>query len=161
MIIAIVAMTKDRVIGLDGKIPWDVKEDLSLFKKKTINNVVIMGRKTYESIGKPLPNRINIVISSDKGYKAGDAVVCNSIEQGLEFAKKIINKDIYIIGGSTIYRQCMKYIDKICVSYIKKDYKGDTFFLDSFEKEFDKISEESFEEFIYVEYLRKTLCINN
>ncbi|MBC2857226.1 dihydrofolate reductase [Cetobacterium sp. 2A] len=120
MIIAIVAMTKDRVIGLDGKIPWDVKEDLSLFKKKTINNVVIMGRKTYESIGKPLPNRINIVISSDKGYKAGDAVVCNSIEQGLEFAKKIINKDIYIIGGSTIYRQCMKYIDKICVSYIKK-----------------------------------------
>jgi len=98
MIHIIAAMTaKNRVIGIDNTLPWHYKEDLKHFKELTTGNVIIMGRKTFESIGKPLPNRINVIISRDISYIADGCEVYSSIEEAIKDSQKH-NKEIFIIG---------------------------------------------------------------
>ncbi len=107
MIAVIAARSRNRVIGKNGEIPWHLPEDLKVFKTLTAGDVVIMGRKTYESIGKPLPNRVNIVVSSTFATGREDVWTVNSFERALEVANGWPGKDIFIIGGEQIYQAAL------------------------------------------------------
>ncbi len=148
----IVAMTRDRVIGMDNQMPWHLPEDLKLFKKLTAGNTVIMGRKTYESIGKPLPNRSNIVVSRSQMDIPG-VVVCPSMAQALNKAEEYGQK-IFFIGGAEIYRQALPLADCLYISWLKQDYPGDTKFPEFNETEWEMLSETEYPEFSNVLYKR-------
>jgi len=126
MISIIVAVSKNGVIGVDNKLPWNLPEDLKRFKELTTGNVVIMGRKTYESIGKPLPNRINIVVTRDKNFFVPGVLSANSLDSAL--LKAGGNKDIFIIGGGEIYKQSMGFVDKLYITEVDMEVEGDTTF---------------------------------
>jgi len=146
----IAAMTRDRVIGKDNKMPWHLPDDLKLFKKLTTGNTVIMGRKTYQSIGKPLPNRNNIVISRSEMDIPG-AVVCQSIAQALSKAEEY-GKKIFFIGGAEIYRQALPLADYLCISWLKQDYPGDAKFPEFIESAWERLSETEYPEFTNILY---------
>lgn len=149
--IIIAAMTKGKhVIGKNNKLPWNIQEELNKFRTITKNAIVIMGRKTFESIGRPLPSRKNIVVSSSLEPKNG-IDVCRSMAEAIDMAKKY-NKDIFIIGGAKIYEQSFQYADKMYISYIKKEYDGDTYFPEFNEDEWDIESKEDYGEFEFVVY---------
>lgn len=151
MIRIIAAMTaKNKVIGINNTLPWHYKEDLKHFKELTTGNVIIMGRKTFESIGKPLPNRINVVISRDVSYRADWCEVFSSIEEAIRASWKH-EKDIFIIGWWEIYRQSLGFVDILDITLIKQEYDGDTFF-PKFEDDFQEMDREEFEEFDFVTY---------
>ncbi len=134
--IIVAAAVETRAIGKDGKMPWHLSTDLKYFKARTENNIVIMGRNTYESIGKALPNRINIVLSRDPKYKdkVDEGVwVCDSYGSALKIAKTFKEKEIFVIGGGNLYEQAMKsFINRIYVTWVgyKEDglIEGDTHF---------------------------------
>ncbi len=153
MINLIVAMTKDRVIGKDNQMPWHISEDLKNFKRLTTGNTVIMGRNTYFSLGKPLPNRNNIVISHEK-MDAEGVDVCYSIDEALEKARSY-NTEIFIIGGAMIYKTMLAYAERLYISYVKKDYDGDTYFPEFNEDDWVVESRQDFEEFEFVVYIKK------
>ena len=130
MINIIAAVSKNGVIGSNGKIPWNIPEDMKFFKKMTTGNVVIMGRKTFESIGKALPERFNIVVSSSKESFQG-AVSSKSFKQAVTLAKtyaKENNCEIFIIGGETIYRQGLEYADRLYITRVDGNFDGDACF---------------------------------
>jgi dihydrofolate reductase len=124
MIHLIAALTKDYVIGKDNKIPWKIPEDLRLFREITHGHTVVMGRKTYESIGRPLPNRENIVVSSTLKEVNGVQIV-GSLEDAL---KDSLHEDLFVIGGQKIYEQAFPYAHMLHLSWIEKSYEGDAFF---------------------------------
>lgn len=128
MINIIVAVSKNGVIGKENQLPWYLPEDLKHFKQLTTGNVVVMGRKTHESIGKSLPNRLNVILSRDSRWSnpLGDnCVVCYSVEEVLERFKY---RDLFIIGGSEIYKQFLPHANKIFLTSIEKDFDGDAYF---------------------------------
>lgn len=132
MINIIAAMAKNRVIGWDGKIPWNIPEDKSYFKKITSGSIVIMGRRTFEEIGFPLPNRYNIVVSGQKSF-SGDSL-CTAVSTGnaLEIARNYAEKhgisEIFLCGGEKIYTHGLQYAQRIYLTELDDEYKGDTFF---------------------------------
>lgn len=107
-----------------------IPEDLKRFKEKTEGHVVIMGRLTFESIGRPLPKRINIIISRDNNLRISGCRVVNSFEQALEVARKLERFEIFIIGGGQIYREAIRIADKLYLTIIDKELDADTFFPD-------------------------------
>lgn len=111
----IVAVNENLVIGKDNELPWHSSEDLKYFKRITTNNVVIMGRKTYESIGKPLPNRVNIVISNTTNFT--EVITVKSFEEALEMAS-LHDKEVFVIGGSSLYEQVLKDADKLYITWV-------------------------------------------
>ena len=124
----IVALTKSRVIGKNTSLPWHIPEDLANFKQLTKGNIVIMGRKTFESIGKPLPNRINIVVSKTlPSQQIPGVIILRTFDLALSEAQKS-NKQIFIIGGNSIFSEGLKVADTLHVSWIKKEYAGDVYF---------------------------------
>lgn len=128
MLNLIVAKAKNNAIGKNGKIPWNIPEELQYFKAKTINNVVIMGRKTYDSIGKPLNKRINIIISNTKAFSGENCFTVKSLEDALSLAKKF-NKEIFIIGGERLYKESVDIVDRMYITEVFMDVKeADTFF---------------------------------
>lgn len=144
----ITAMTKQRVIGKDNKLPWHIKEDLMLFKELTLNKTIIMGRKTYESIGRPLPKRQNIVVSST--LKDDRVEIASSLQEAIKMAEF----PICFVGGASIYREALLLADELFISEVKKDYEGDTFFPD-FNKEDWKVKEtREYEDFTLFHYVR-------
>lgn len=152
-IIIIAAMTKNRVIGKDGKLPWDIPEELNMFRSLTKDSTVMMGRRTYDSIGHPLPKRNNIIVS--RSVSAIEGVdVYNNIKDAVTKAKSY-GKVIFIIGGSTIYKETIPIADKMFLSYIKKDYDGDTYFPEFNEDDWAIEKKEDHEEFEFVIYKRK------
>ncbi|MCX6708894.1 MAG: dihydrofolate reductase [Candidatus Woesearchaeota archaeon] len=112
--------------GRDNRLPWHLSDDLKNFKKLTVGNTVIMGRKTFESIGRPLPERNNIVISSSMP-PAENITVAKTIEEALQKAESF-SKEIFIIGGASVYAQSLPFADRLYLSFIKKDYDGDVYF---------------------------------
>ncbi len=129
MKISIIAATaKNNVIGSSGKLPWHISEDLKRFKKTTLNHHILMGRKTFESIGKPLPDRINLVISQNKKLKIKGAKVFDSIKKAINFAKKNKENELFAIGGEKIFNSLIKKTKMIYLTKVLKNYKGDTFF---------------------------------
>lgn len=125
----IVAMTMEGVIGKDNKLPWHYPNDLKHFKKLTEHHAVIMGRKTFESLSKPLSNRINIVLTHNKEYTARGAYIAHTVKEAFDIAKTYTGtKDIYFIGGASIYELALPYVNKQYVTCINKKYEGDTYF---------------------------------
>jgi dihydrofolate reductase len=125
MITLIAACSKNRVIGKDNTLIWNVPGDLKRFKNLTSGHVVIMGRKTFESIGRPLPNRTNVVISRDTNLKIDGCIIYNDYREVLTIFE---NQEIFVIGGGEIYQQLLPYVDKIELTLIDKEFEGDTYF---------------------------------
>ena len=120
------ALSSNRVIGSDGKIPWFIKGELKRFKELTLNHNVVMGRKTFDSIGKTLEQRNNIIISTNTSLTIKDAKVVSSFENAL--AACDVSKDIFIIGGSKIYEIALSYSEYLILTIIHKKFEGDTYF---------------------------------
>ncbi|QGM35476.1 Dihydrofolate reductase type 3 [Vibrio sp. THAF191d] len=127
MIISMIAaMAKDRVIGKDNQMPWHLPADFAWFKRCTMGKPVVMGRKTYESIGRPLPGRQNIVISRDANLAIEDVTTVTSIDDAIKAAGDV--EEVMIIGGGAIYKACLPQADKLYVTYIDAQIEGDTQF---------------------------------
>ncbi len=126
----LVAMAKNRVIGRNNTLPWHLPADLKHFKSLTMGHPMIMGRKTYESIGKPLPGRINIIVTKQSNFQAPGTAIVNSIEEALERSKasSITNRECFIIGGAELYQQTLKLCHRLYITEIQSDFEGDTFF---------------------------------
>lgn len=128
----IVATADNNIIGKDNDMPWHLPADLAYFKKMTLGKPIIMGRKTYESIGRPLPGRRNIVISRDENYFADGVDTVTSVEQALALVDGSDGKgaveEIMVIGGGAIYKHCLPNADRLYVTHIKATIGGDTQF---------------------------------
>lgn len=126
----IVAVAENGVIGNDNQLIWRLSDDLKNFKRLTTGNIIIMGRKTFDSIGKPLPNRINIVISRNKALQIPGCEVANSIETAVEMAinMKTETQEVFIIGGENVYRQTLGSVLKIYYTQVFATPQGDAFF---------------------------------
>lgn len=140
MIIGIIAVSKNYAIGKDGKLPWHYPEDLKFFKETTIGNAIVMGSNTWRSIGRPLPNRLNIVLSRSGNVDTPTTVMkLNTVDEVVELSK-YLNRDVFVIGGAKTYEAFADILDKWIVTYIPETIEGaDTFvpenFLDGFEVE--------------------------
>ena len=128
----IAAVTENGCIGINNQLPWYLPEDLKYFRRLTTGGVVIMGRKTYESIGKPLPNRTNIVISRKAGYHPEGIKVVSSLEDALDLAAQVseINgiDDVFVIGGAQIYALALPLANRLYLTEVQKTVEGDAFF---------------------------------
>jgi len=122
----IAAMAKNRIIGKDNQMPWHLPADLGHFKTVTLGKPIIMGRKTYESIGRPLPGRKNIVMSRDKDYKLEGCETVTSLEEAIKLVEDV--EEIMIIGGGFLYTECIPQADKLYLTFIDLDVEGDTQF---------------------------------
>ncbi|ARR45616.1 diacylglycerol kinase [Vibrio campbellii] len=129
MIISMIAaMADNRIIGKDNQMPWHLPADFAWFKRCTMGKPVVMGRKTYESIGRPLPGRLNIVISRDASLFIEGVTTVTSIEQALEVAGEV--EEVMIIGGGAIYAACLPMANQLYVTHIEAEIEGDTQFPD-------------------------------
>tara|TARA_B100001250_G_scaffold125453_1_gene106667 strand:- start:5239 stop:5727 length:489 start_codon:yes stop_codon:yes gene_type:complete len=155
----IAALSNNSVIGVKGKIPWELKEDLTHFKETTLGSAIIMGRKTFESIGKPLAERLNIVMTSNpKGLDGIQEVssIENAIKVGLNFSE-----NIFVIGGQSIYETFLPISTKMYLTFIDIEVSGDTFFPKWDKSEWEEVSRKRFKnkikeiEYSFVEFNRK------
>ena len=119
---------KDRAIGKDNALLWHIPEDFKHFKELTSGHVVVMGENTFRSIGRPLPNRTNIVLSLDKGLVLDGCLVVHSVEDALRKARESEKEEIFIIGGASIYRQFISFADRLYLTLVEGSYEADTFF---------------------------------
>ena len=124
----IVAKSLNHVIGLNNKLPWHLKGDLQNFKKLTTGHHIIMGRKTFESLGKPLPGRMHLVVSNDPREATDNVLWFNSIFRALKHAERQGEKEVFIIGGAQIYKAALTLIDRLYLTEVHADVAGDTFF---------------------------------
>ncbi len=143
----IAAIGKNRELGKNNQLLWHIPEDMKRFRELTRGHVVIMGRKTLESIGRFLPNRTNIIVTRDKNYKPSflqnsvnyltEFYVVTSIEEAIDLAKTKEKEEVFIIGGGQIYEQAIKYADKLYLTIVDRNFDADTFFPDylTFKKE--------------------------
>jgi dihydrofolate reductase len=126
MIILIAAAAANNALGKNNKLLWHLPNDFKHFKTLTSGHYIIMGRKTFESFPKPLPNRTHIIITRQKKYKAENCIVVNSLESALQKAPK--NEDVYIIGGAEIYNQSIEFANKIELTRVNHTFEADAFF---------------------------------
>ncbi len=127
MIISIIAaMAKNRVIGKDGTMPWHIPEDLRRFRELTMGHTIIMGRRTFEQIGHPLPGRRNIILTRQLHYGAAGCLVLHSIADALGACADV--DEVFICGGGDLYRQTISLADRIYLTVVDGEYAGDTFF---------------------------------
>ena len=122
----IAAMSQNRVIGRDGALPWHLPTDLARFKSITTGHTVIMGRKTFESVGKPLPNRRTIVITRNNDYRCADVFVAHSLDEALDHAAQ--QDEVFILGGEAVYRMALSRADCLYLTIIHATIEGDTYF---------------------------------
>ncbi|MCX6755996.1 MAG: dihydrofolate reductase [Candidatus Nomurabacteria bacterium] len=140
----IVAISKNNAIGKDNTLLWNIPDDLKHFKEITSGHTIIMGRKTFESIGRPLPNRRNIIITRDASYTHEGTEVVNSLIKALDACK--YEDEVFIIGGGEVYKQTLPFADKLYVTHVEKEFDADTFFPEIKSTEWGGISsEEHFE----------------
>jgi dihydrofolate reductase len=128
MISLIVATAKNRVIGKDNRMPWRLPADMAYFKQTTMGHPVVMGRKTYESIGKQLSGRRNIILTRDPDFRAEGCEICHSIEAVLAVARSGEEQEFFIIGGDSVYSALFPFADRLYLTLIEKDFEGDAFF---------------------------------
>ena len=162
IISCIVAVANNNVIGKDNDIPWYLPADLKYFKKTTLGHHIIMGRNCYESIGKPLPKRTNVILTRDPFYISSSCLVAHSIEEGLSLAHENEEVEAFIIGGGEIYKQSIQYWDKLYLTKVDLDVAGDVFFPEIDPKDWDLVSEEKHVKddkneynYTFLTYLRK------
>ncbi len=126
----IAAMDEKRGIGKNGRIPWHISEDLKRVKKLTTGHTIIMGRKTFESIGRPLPNRINIILTRNLSYNSIGSPIATSLDEAIEMAKSAGESEVFIFRGGDIFNQCIHFADELYLTIVKGDFGTDTFFPD-------------------------------
>jgi dihydrofolate reductase len=122
----IVAMARNRVIGIDNTLPWHLPEDLKHFKALTMGHHMIMGRKTYESIGRPLPGRTTVIVSRDPGYRVAGCLTASSLDEALAACGD--DPEVFFVGGAAIYAQAMPYAQRLYLTEIQVDVAGDAHF---------------------------------
>nr|AIA17870.1 Dihydrofolate reductase [uncultured bacterium] len=158
MIISLVAaMSENRVIGIDNKLPWNIPVDMKRFRDITRGHVVVMGRKTFESLGKPLPQRTNIVITRNRDWTAEGATVVHSLEEALAPYKNS-DEEVFVIGGGEIYDRAIEIADRIYLTVVHKNFQGDAYFPEFDSAKFDVFHEEKHNEpipFTFIDYQRK------
>lgn len=140
---AIAAMSKNRVIGKDNQIPWYLPADLKFFQRTTVGHHVIMGRKNYDSLGKPLPRRTNIIISRNPYFISSGCLVVHTLEEALAIARASNEEEAFIIGGGEIYRLAMDYLDRIYLTTIDLITDGNVSFPE-FDQRLWRISSEEY-----------------
>lgn len=126
----VVAMNAQRVIGVDGDLPWRIREDLRHFKRVTMGHAIIMGRKTWDSIGRPLPGRQNIVVTRNRDLKIDGVDVVHSLEEAIGLARNQGDEEPRIIGGATLYEMALPMTTRLFLTEVDRDVDGDTFFPD-------------------------------
>lgn len=155
MIALIAAYDKNRLIGNHGAMPWQIEGEQRRFRELTIGNVIVMGRKTYEDIGRPLPNRINIVVSSSCRFEGENLYTVSDLNEAL---KLFPDKDIYISGGSRIFAESLPYAEKLYITEIDGEFDGDVYFPEfdenSYTKEIIEYNEGKIP-YTYVTYTKK------
>ncbi len=127
MISLLVAHDPNRVIGMNNDLPWHIPADLAYFKKMSMGKAMVMGRKTFESIGRPLPGRLSIIVTRNEAYTAEGAVVVHNLTDAIARAEEYA-EEVMIIGGAEIFRASLGIADRLYITYIQKQYEGDTFF---------------------------------
>lgn len=151
---AIVAYDENNVIGDGNQLPWNLPEDLQWFKEVTTGNTILMGSRTYDSIGRPLPNRENIVLSKSRSDVDGCKVFSDILDALLYAA--IHGKELYVIGGGEIYKEALPYIDKLYITHVKGKHKGDVEFPElDLKNEWFRISRKKFETHESCIYIKK------
>jgi dihydrofolate reductase len=161
MVTIMAAIAANNALGKDNQLIWHLPADLKRFKKTTLHHAVIMGRKTYESLGKPLPNRSNILITRNKNYKAEGCVVVNSLKKALKVALKS-DENPFILGGAEIYKQAMPFADKLDITFVHHQFEADVFFPEIDKTIWKETSRENFKtdennkyDYSFVTYIRK------
>lgn len=159
MVSIIVAIAENNVIGANNQLIWHIPEDLKRFKALTTGHHVIMGRKTFESIGRPLPKRTNIVVSRSKNYVAEGCIVATSLEEALKVSAS--DSEVFIIGGGELYRQALPMAHKLYITLVHKKFEGDTLFpeIDYYQwrevsREKGKTTESDGLEYTFVDYVK-------
>ncbi len=162
MLKILVAFDENRVIGKNNALIWHLPADLKRFKALTTGHVIIMGRKTYESIGRPLPNRTTVVISRQQDLKIEGVILAHSVEEAILKAKSISRDDIFIVGGAEIYQLSLPLADQILVTQLHDIFEGDAFFpeispaiWEVTEQERGVTDEQNAYQFSYITYARK------
>lgn len=156
MISLVVAIASNNVIGKDNQLPWHYKSDLKYFKDLTTNHTVVMGRNTFDSIinrnGKILPNRKTVVVTRNKDFSFKDVEVVNNFK---DYLNKPQEEELFIIGGSAIFKDSLDYADRLYITHINKDYAGDVYFPDYNKDDFNLISKTDEGELSFCVYERK------
>ena len=160
MIIMIAAVAENNALGKDNDLVWHLPNDFKRFKTLTSGHYIVMGRKTFESFPKPLPNRTHVIITRQKNYKAEGCIIVNSIEKALEICPK--NEDTYIIGGGEIYTLSLPFADKIEITKVHHSFDADAYFPTLNEKEWELVQsnhnskdEKHIYNYTYLTYLKK------
>lgn len=145
----ICAIAENRAIGKNNQLLWHISEDFKFFKNITSGHVIVMGQKTYESIGRPLPNRTTIVLSNDPAFAEDGVIVARTFDEVFQKANELEKEEIFICGGGSVYAQTIGLADKLYLTVVKGDFDGDVFFpeYDEFKKVISKrkSSDENFE----------------
>ena len=139
----IVAAAENNAIGKDNKMPWHLPNDFKYFKKNTLEHSVVMGRKTFESIGKPLPERRNIILTRDMNYTHEEVDVANSVQEVQNYCRD--EREIFIIGGAEIYKQTLPLADKVLLTRVHTTINGDAYFPELLDHEWNLVSAEKHE----------------
>ena len=157
----IVAAAENGVIGSGGGLPWHLPEDLKFFKEKTKGHAIIMGRKTFESIGRPLPNRLNVIVTRQRGYAPAGTVVFSSLPEAIAHCKANAStwgNEIFIAGGGEIFEQSMDLVDRIYLTRIHQEIAGDTYYPALPEERFNEVERRERQEpipFTFLTFERK------
>ena len=136
----IVAVDEERAIGKDNRLLWNIPEDLKRFKELTTGHTVIMGENTHHSIGRPLPHRTNIVVTLNQSLVLPGCFVVYSIDEAFQMAKEKEKEEVFVIGGASIYRQCLPLVERLYLTLVEGKHEADTFFPDY--AEFQKVVSE-------------------
>jgi dihydrofolate reductase len=142
----VVAMAENHVIGIENRLPWSIPEDLKRFKKITNGHPIIMGRKTFESIGRVLPGRTNLIVTRNKEYRVEGAVTCGSFAEAMDWAERSPGSDeVFVIGGGEIFKEVLPKVNKIYLTIVHWPFEGDVFF-EYPEEQFAEVSREKISE---------------
>jgi len=151
-IVLIAAIGRNREIGKGPELIWRIPGDLKRFKELTVGHPVVMGRKTFASIGRPLPKRVNIIVTRDASYRAEGAVVAHSVEQALGLAKSFDTEKVFVIGGGEIYKTAIPFADTLELTLIEAEDKNADVFFPEYENDFEKTAEENSQQEDGIEY---------
>lgn len=135
----VVAMDKNQLIGQDNDLPWKLPADLAFFKRITMGQPIVMGRKTHESIGRPLPGRENIILTREKNYQANGCTVVHSITELMELKRE----QLFIIGGAQLFNETFELVDRMYITLIDEEFVGDTYFPEFAESQWQVVSKET------------------
>jgi dihydrofolate reductase len=150
----IAAVARNRVIGADGAIPWHIPEDLARFKDTTMGHVLVMGRRTFESIGRALPGRSTIVVTRQPDWQFESVLTARSVDEALEQGGRL-DDEVFVVGGGEIYEAAMPRASRLVISCVDAAPTGDVFFPEISEREWQEVSREDYDGWVRVTYERR------